>query len=205
MKCVYVRTNLINGKQYVGQTTDFENREETWRYSNDYAGSLINRAREKYGYDNWSVKVLVECDTQDELNKWESYFIKELNTFKPNGYNLTYGGDGCSGFKHSEETKKKISDAHKGKNTGQRPDWVRRKISEGHKGQKPTYGHLGKKHSEETKRLLSDINKGKPGKFKGKHHSEESKKKMSDAHKGKKLSEETKRKMSEAHKKKSTG
>lgn len=79
------------------------------------------------------------------------------------------------GIKHSKETKKKISEAHK-----------------------------GKKHSEETKRKLSEVNKGKISPMEGKTHSEDARRKMSEAREGKpgwnkggKLSEEHKKKMSE--------
>lgn len=104
MKCIYLRTNLVNGKQYVGQTNDFKQREYEWNSLNGhYAGKLIFNARKKYGLENFKVEILKECDTQDELNKWEIFYIKELNTKKPNGYNLTDGGETSSGYKLSDE------------------------------------------------------------------------------------------------------
>lgn len=117
MKCIYLRTNLINGKQYVGQTNNFKNREYDWKCIKAiYANKHLSNARNKYGLENWKVEILKECETQDELNKWEKYYINELNTKTPNGYNLTDGGNGISGFKHSEETKKKMSESTKGNN-----------------------------------------------------------------------------------------
>ena len=115
MKCIYLRTNLFNGKQYVGQTNDFKQREYDWKCLKAiYANKYLSCARMKYGFDNFKVEILRECDTQKELNEWEKYYINELNTKKPNGYNLTDGGNGVSGFKHSEESKKKMSDSTKG-------------------------------------------------------------------------------------------
>lgn len=73
--------------------------------------------------------------------------------------------------KHSEEAKKKISEAEKGK----------------------------KKHSEESKRKISETKKGNNYAL-GCHRSEETRKKLSESHKGKKLSDETKKKMSESRK-----
>jgi hypothetical protein len=97
------------------------------------------------------------------------------------------------GKHHSEETKKKISDAEKGKHLSEK---TRKKMSESRKGEKNPF--YGKHHSEETKEKISNANKGK-------HHSEKTKKKISDAHKGennynygKHLSEETKKKLSDA-------
>jgi group I intron endonuclease len=147
-----------------------------------YAGLLIDRARNKYGLENWKSEVLKECQTQEELNYWEQYYIKELNTKKPNGYNLTDGGEGCSGYQCSEEHKLKNSLAKSGVN---HPNW-------------------GKHLSDETKKKISDATKGirRSLGMTGHHHSDESRKKMSEVRKGKHFSEETRKKMSEAHKRK---
>ena len=80
----------------------------------------------------------------------------------------------------SEETKRKISEAHKGKSRKPLSEEHKRKISDTLKG---------KTHSEETKRKMRGI-----------HLSEETKRKLSEAHKGKHHSEETKRKISESNK-----
>lgn len=149
-------------------------------------GVLINRAREKYGIEAFGFEILKECDDK-ELDFWETYYIKELNTKAPNGYNLTDGGDGCKGYSPSEETKKKMSEAHKGEINHfygkHHSEETKRKISEAHKGKQSW--NKGIKHTEETKKKISEIKKGKESWIKGKHHTEESKKKMSEAHKGK--------------------
>ena len=82
------------------------------------------------------------------------------------------------GKHHSEESRKKMSEARKGK-----PSWMN-----------------GKHHSEESRKKMSEARKGKPSWMNGKHHSEESRKKMSEAKKGKHFSEESRKKMSEAKK-----
>ena len=111
MKCIYLRTNLVNGKQYVGQTNDFQQREKDWKYLNGrYSSGIIDNARKKYGLDNFKVEILRECETQDELDEWERYYIVKFNSKKPYGYNITDGGGGVNGYHHSEETKKKLSD-----------------------------------------------------------------------------------------------
>ena len=164
MKCIYLRTNLINGKQYVGQTNDFKNRECSWNcLTSSYGGSLINRAREKYGLDNWTVEILRECNTQDELNEWEMYYINKLNTKKPNGYNLNDGGKGQSGFHHSEESRRKMSSSQMGIRKGiPRTEDVKKKISKAMKGRKVSSGMTGHKHSEESKKKMSVNRKGIP-------------------------------------------
>ena len=110
MKCIYLRTNLVNGKQYVGQTNNFEKRERDWKcLSRSYAGQVIDNARKKYGLENWKVEILKECTNKEELNKWELYYVEKYNTRKPNGYNMTNGGDGIEGYQHTEEVKKRLS------------------------------------------------------------------------------------------------
>ena len=98
----------------------------------------------------------------------------------------------------SEETRRKISEANKGKIVSEE---TRRKLSEAQKG---------KPHSEETKRKMSETKKGESNHFFGKKHSEETKRKISEAGKGQVpwnkgktgiCSEETRRKLSEAAKK----
>ncbi len=96
MGVIYLRTNTVNGMQYVGQTKNLEQRQRNWKDLNHiYAGPLIERARKKYGTDNWTLEILKECNSLEELNKWEQYYIKKFNTMKPNGYNMTEGGLVC--------------------------------------------------------------------------------------------------------------
>lgn len=142
IKCIYLRTNLVNGKQYVGQTNDFNRREKEWKKGKIYSRGIIDNAREKYGVDSFSVEILKECKKQDELNKLEQHYIKKFNTKVPYGYNLTDGGGGQSGHHRSEETKRKISEALKGKRV--------------------SLGMTGHHHSEESKKKMSDAKKGKP-------------------------------------------
>ena len=120
--------------------------------------------------------------TEAEAFRHEIYMIavfgrKDLGTGIL--HNRTAGGDGSSGMVHSEETKRKLSEANKNPS-----EETRRKLSELNKG---------KTLSEETRRKLSELNKGKT-------LSEETKRKLSELNKGKTLSEETKRKLSDANK-----
>ena len=126
-------------------------------------------------------------------------------------HNRTDGGDGVSGYIPSEETRKKISVATKGKNHPMYgktlSDETKRKISEKTRGKKIkpfTKEHrrklsvASKNLSEETRKKLSDANRGKNNPNYGKTASEETKRKMSEAHKN--PSEEIRRKMSGASK-----
>lgn len=169
MGVIYLRTNLVNGMQYVGQTVDFKNREHQWKLLKwRYANQLLTNDRNKYGLDNFKVEILKECIDSD-LDYWEKHYIEKYNTIYPNGYNTNEGG--TINFKHSSETKIKMSEIAK------------RKKHTFKKGHNPW--NKGIKMSEEFSKKCSNAKKGCKGTFKGKHHSEEAKKKISNAKKGK--------------------
>lgn len=93
---IYVITNDVNGKQYVGKTTDsinirFQKHLEEYDRKRCEKRPLYS-AMNKYGIEHFSVQQLEECNLSI-LNEREQYWIKTLNTFH-NGYNATYGGDG---------------------------------------------------------------------------------------------------------------
>lgn len=113
---VYLATNLINNKQYVGYTTKtLKERISTHIYKsrcklNKHYFYLFKQALRKHGTDNFKWEVLEECFTKEECCKKEIFYISKYNTISPNGYNLTEGGNG--GFQ-SDETKLKISESVK--------------------------------------------------------------------------------------------
>ena len=177
---IYKITNKLNGKVYIGQSVDIDTR---WRqHINAKDDMLIHKSIQKYGAENFSFEVLLECPAE-MLNDWERDMIALYDCISPNGYNLTEGGGGC---KCSEETRLKMSEAKKGKSSWNKgipcSEETRLKMSEAKKGH-----HI----SEEHKRKISEANKG--------HHvSEEHKRKLSETLKGRHLSEEHKRKISDA-------
>lgn len=110
--CVYVHTNKINGKKYVGQTG--RKPEIRWGSNgvNYKASPYFYSAIQKYGWDNFDHEIIANNLTKQEACDLEIKFIKELDTMnEANGYNLTEGGEGA---KHSERTRKKISELRKG-------------------------------------------------------------------------------------------
>ncbi len=111
LKDIYIIRNTVNDKCYVGQSTDYLYRfrkhcEEARRgsYKDRYKSYLYN-AMNDIGIDKFYVELL---ESQIEnYNEMERYYIKELNTLRPNGYNLTDGGEGypnLSGIEHHDAT-----------------------------------------------------------------------------------------------------
>ena len=108
-KVIYMWTNLINGKQYVGQSRNIERRKDYFKWGKIYANEYIDSDRKRYNYSDWEFTTLKECD-ESEADYWEQYYIKKFKTKYPNGYNITDGGIGMYGYQHTDETKKKMSE-----------------------------------------------------------------------------------------------
>lgn len=100
-KFIYKITNLIDNKAYIGQTSDYKRRftEHKARGYGQEKNKLLYFAFDKYGIENFSFEVLEETE---QYNEREEYWINYYNTFKPNGYNLTLGGENPPVF-HGEE------------------------------------------------------------------------------------------------------
>lgn len=169
---VYLITNNINGKQYVGQTS----RELSVRIDEHFRDKdsklPLHKAIRKYGQSNFTVTVLKRCKSEQELDKTEGMFIKKLNTTTPNGYNLTPGGNsGRAGYRHTEDYKRLRSIQYKGKGN---PNYGKRYTDTA-----KFAGFKGRKHTEETKKLISD-------KLKGRVVSEQTRQKIREANIGRK-------------------
>lgn len=146
---IYKITNNINGKAYVGQTTkDIPTRWKQHVYDALGRGvdTLFYRSIKKYGIENFTIEEIDGANSLSELNYKEWLLIYKLDTMSPKGYNLIAGG---KNRKCSEETKKKMSLAQKGK-----------VFSEEHKKRMSLAGK-NRVMSKETKEKLLKANKGK--------------------------------------------
>jgi len=193
---IYYWKNLINGKGYVGKTLNLQSR------MSDYIGMQFKAQRafyaavKKYDLKNFTCYKVMDCCPSDvALNYWETFWIKELNTFIDggHGYNLTTGGDGG---KLSVETRQKMSDAKRGIKFSAE---TRKKLSDAQRGENNQ--NYGKKFSDEHRKKIGDAKRGEKNPNYGKKLSAETRKKMSDARRGKKrapFSAEHRKKISDA-------
>lgn len=132
---IYLITNKLDGMKYVGQTTrTIEERfEEHKRHKKFFIGNAIN----KDGAKNFTIEVIEECETQEQLSEREKYWIAYFDCIAPKGYNLTDGGE--FNWNHLPEVRAKISAANSGEN----------------------HPMFGKHHTDEAKARISVSGKGK--------------------------------------------
>lgn len=95
---VYLITNAVNGKQYVGITIHgAEQRFDRHKWETRKSGmhrkrAALHRAILKYGEDNFSVQTVHVAESFEEMVNLEQTYIAKYGTMAPNGYNLTTGG-----------------------------------------------------------------------------------------------------------------
>lgn len=166
---IYLITNKINGKIYVGQCLGLA-RDRWCRHKYDARlnryPSRIGNAIRKYGDNAFDVSILVNNVASKELLDYlEQYFIVMYDTRNPDiGYNLTDGGDGAYGLKMSSEACAKIGKTKIGnKNCVGRfmSEATRNKISEGNKKHWATVPIEQRKWKESSKQKLIATIKGK--------------------------------------------
>lgn len=92
---IYKIKNLINGKVYIGQSIHIERR---WQeHCQPSTRSLIGKAIQKYGKENFSFQVLEEC-SYEQLDALEEQYISSYNSVVPNGYNIETASKGKTSF-----------------------------------------------------------------------------------------------------------
>lgn len=212
---LYKLSNNVNGKSYIGITI----RPVKKRLA-DHLGvakrgrtTLIARALRKYGLDAFTLTVLAEASTYEELCEMERVAIQEYDTFNPHGYNLTLGGEGTLGRLQTDEAKAAISAKNKGKIHDQafrdavsarmkgvpKSPEQRAKMGEWQRGEHNS--QFGKKPAHHDKMLAAVAAKREadPTWGKGRQMSEEHRAKLLEANTGRKMSEENRAKVSAVH------
>lgn len=160
MECYKVYMHITpNDKKYIGITSRELN--ERWGNGKGYKTQVFGRAINKYGWNNIKHIIIDEDLNKEEAIKKEIELIEKYDTTNnEHGYNMTEGGEGSTGFLHTEKSKMKIRKA--------RAKQVMPK---------------GRKLSEEAKRKIGDANKGNTCYWKGKTLSIETREKISESRK----------------------
>ena len=176
---IYILQNKINGKYYIGQSVNLQQRLRC--HYNSSGNQLISKAIKKHGWNQFDVTLW--CVPIDRLDITEQFFIHCYNSLSPGGYNLDSGGSANKFL--SEETKAKIS-ATRNATPGNYGNPGKPKTAE-HRA-KMSVAHKGKSkiqppHTEEAKAKISAA-------LKGKNRTAEQKERMAASQRGKKISPE---------------
>lgn len=109
--CVYMHTNKINGKRYVGITKYGDDPNQRWHNGKAYPlNQHFSQAIKKYGWDNFEHEIIASNLTESEAKSFESLLIDKLDLMNQDkGYNLNSGG---ATMQHSEHTKRQMSMSH---------------------------------------------------------------------------------------------
>ena len=148
---IYKVVNKVNGKVYIGFTSNFDARKKSHQkiIKNPKYTSVFHNSLRKYGWESFEWKVIYQSkERKHTLEVMEPLFIEQYNSFN-DGYNMTFGGEGNLGFFHNEKTKDIIGSRTRGK-----------KLPESHK-QKISNSHLGITPSKETRSKMSITRKGR--------------------------------------------
>lgn len=137
---IYKATNKINGKVYIGLTSqEFAERQRKHKLKSVNAQTVFAKAIRKYGWDSFEWEIIDSANTIEELCEKEIYWISFFNSYvlseNSNGYNMTTGGEGSFGYKHSEESRDKMKSVHADFSGENHPQW-------------------GMKHTEESKERM---------------------------------------------------
>jgi group I intron endonuclease len=109
--CIYIITNKINNKQYVGKTIDPVRRwGEHKSKTKPGEGYAIDAAIRKHKIENFVFNVIEQHALEIELGVAEKWWIAHQRSIGRILYNETEGGDGISGYHHTEEDKRRMSE-----------------------------------------------------------------------------------------------
>ena len=155
---VYRIVNNVNYKLYIGSSIHVNRRIYTHiqALNGKYHGNThLQNAWDKYGGENFSFETIEIIDgSEEDIRKREQYWLDYYQSYDYNlGYNMSHYAIGGGGYEVSDDTRKKLSEAHKGKT-----------------------------HSEKTKKKMSEIKQGEYNPFYGKSHTKETRMKMRASH-----------------------
>ncbi len=167
---IYTITNLVNGKIYVGYTTDYNNRAKTHlkRLRGKYhPNPHLDEAVQLYGYSNFIIELLEECG-EDLLCALEHYWATILNVHNPKfGYNIMPTHPYVKNCRNSKETRQKISIS----NTGRKATLEQKEnMSKAQKNRKWTLEqkvhlakiHISRKGTKYPKKWRNNMSKNRP-------------------------------------------
>lgn len=114
---IYKITNTADNTSYIGKSKDIKTRFRKHKYRLNkgiHHNQFLQRAWDKYGEKYFTFEVLEEC-ALDELDRLETYYIYKYSAFGK-GFNMSVGGDGCLGYRHTEKEREQMKMRNRGRN-----------------------------------------------------------------------------------------
>ena len=146
---IYKATNNKNQKVYIGFDSQWPHRKNSHKCYHKKGNNKFYRAIRKYGWDSFDWEVIYQSkDFEHTLKIMESFFIEQYNSFK-NGYNSTLGGEGTFGIKRKNQ---KVSYNHNGWVGKKHTEETKKLMSENMRGvKKPNANQKGEKNNNAKK------------------------------------------------------
>lgn len=170
---IYCIKNNINGKVYIGSSVNIKCRwsaHKSFLRKNKHHSAALQRAWNKYGADAFDFSIIEVVDDHEKIFERETFYVEQYKSANgKDGYNTLVIGGSAAGFKHTDESRKRMSESQKKIPIEKRLLYC--------------VSFAGKKHSDETKKKMSENSKRISP-------SEEQRKKISAVHKGKTISAE---------------
>jgi group I intron endonuclease len=201
---IYKITNTVNGRFYIGSAVNLARRWTEHQQKlrrGKHANSHLQRSWLAHGGVVFGIEILEHVAALSNLIGREQFWIDRLQASGPAGYNLSPTAHSVLGYRHSPETRKRISEAKAGLPmpphvaAGLRAANLGRPLTEAHraalaaagKGRKATpemiaklsAANLGKKHTPESIEKMAAAKRGLKGTFTGRRHTDEAKKQVS--------------------------
>lgn len=154
---IYKVVNKVNGKVYIGFTSNFEVRKKNHKNDSSKNIPIFHKALKKYGMENFDWQIIYQSKEKEHTKKiMEQFFIERYNSMIPYGYNTCPGGGG-GGFV-SEKTIHRMNNDNPMK---------KMKVNSGSfkKGQKPIITLERNEKIRQSKLGQKNINFGKTGCF----------------------------------------
>jgi group I intron endonuclease len=172
---IYKIVNIVNGKFYIGSSIDINKRwvgHKRMLRKNNHDNGFLQKSWNKHGENNFKFEIVID---KTELIVREQFYLDSMKPFNKNViYNICEYAGNMLGFKHSKESKEKMSKKHKGNQYClgyKHSNDTKKNMSKGQIGRKHNektinkmiLNSIGRNQKEDTKQKLSTINKGKPG------------------------------------------
>jgi group I intron endonuclease len=142
--CIYKLTSP-NGKIYIGQTNNFENRMNGHKNASKKIKNKLYKSVSKYGWDSFKKEILCEVIGKDTANKLEEEFIQAYNSYNKNGLNTLITSNGGNVWYGRYDTDEYMEFVEKMQN-----------LTKGDKN-----GMFGRNHSSEAKQKQKEKAKGR--------------------------------------------